>query len=298
MNSTARLLPWLGLLVMGVFWGLSFSFTRMAVENGGTPLGIAFWQSIISSVILLSFSSLRGRRFTPRRHHIGPFIIIALLGVGVPGVAFFIAASRVPSGILAITVTLVPILTYCMALSLRIEAFSVIRIGGVFCGALAILLLVLPSNSLPDAAATPWVLLACLSSLCYAAENIYLTRKTISDIGPIRIACGMNVMAIVLLGPLAIAFDQMFLPTLPFATLEWSLIGLGGISAIAYTLYVLTVKRYGPVFASQVGYLVTISGVFWGMAIFGEVHSTWVWASLALMMIGLALVSPRQQENA
>ena len=298
MNSTARLLPRLGLLVMGVFWGLSFSFTRMAVENGGTPLGIAFWQSIISSVILLSFSSLRGRRFTPRRHHIGPFIIIALLGVGVPGVAFFIAASRVPSGILAITVTLVPILTYCMALSLRIEAFSVIRIGGVFCGALGILLLVLPSNSLPDAAATPWVLLACLSSLCYAAENIYLTRKTISDIGPIRIACGMNVMAIVLLGPLAIAFDQMFLPTLPFATLEWSLIGLGGISAIAYTLYVLTVKRYGPVFASQVGYLVTISGVFWGMAIFGEVHSTWVWASLALMMIGLALVSPRQQENA
>ena len=120
---------------MGVFWGLSFSFTRMAVENGGTPLGIAFWQSIISSVILLSFSSLRGRHFTLRRHHIGPFIIIALLGVGVPGVAFFIAASRVPSGILAITVTLVPILTYCMALSLRIEAFSVIRICGVFCGA-------------------------------------------------------------------------------------------------------------------------------------------------------------------
>ena len=298
MNSTARLLPWLSLLVMGVFWGLSFSFTRMAVENGGTPLGIAFWQSIISSIILLSFSSLRGRHFALRRHHIGPFIIIALLGVGVPGVAFFMAASRVPSGILAITVTLVPILTYCMALSLRIEAFSVVRIGGVFCGAMAILLLVLPSNSLPDAAATPWVLLACLSSLCYAAENIYLTRRAISDIGPIRIACGMNVMAILLLGPLAIAFDQMFLPTLPFAKLEWSLIGLGGISAIAYTLYVLTVKRYGPVFASQVGYLVTISGVFWGMAIFGEVHSTWVWASLALMMIGLALVSPRQQENA
>ena len=298
MNSTARLLPWLGLLVMGVFWGLSFSFTRMAVENGGTPLGIAFWQSIISSIILLSFSSLRGRHFALRRHHIGPFIIIALLGVGVPGVAFFMAASRVPSGILAITVTLVPILTYCMALSLRIEAFSVVRIGGVFCGAMAILLLVLPSNSLPDAAATPWVLLACLSSLCYAAENIYLTRRAISDIGPIRIACGMNVMAILLLGPLAIAFDQMFLPNLPFAKLEWSLIGLGGISAIAYTLYVLTVKRYGPVFASQVGYLVTISGVFWGMAIFGEVHSTWVWASLALMMIGLALVSPRQQENA
>ena len=297
MSSSVRLLPWLGLLLMGVLWGLSFSFTRMAVENGGTPLGIAFWQTIISCVILLSFSSLRGRHFTLRLHHIGPFIIIALLGVAIPSVAFYIAASRVPSGVLAITVTLVPILTYCMAFGLQIEAFSIIRISGVLCGTIAILLLVLPTSSLPDAATTPWVLLACLSSLCYAAENIYLTRRTISDIGPIRIACGMNLMAIVLLGPLALAFDQMFLPALPFSVLEWSVIGLGGITAIAYTLYVLTVKSSGPVFASQVGYLVTISGVFWGIAIFAEVHSNWVWASLALMMIGLALVSPRNREK-
>ena len=264
MSSPVRLLPWLGLLLMGVLWGLSFSFTRMAVENGGTPLGIAFWQTIISSVILLCFSSLRGRHFTLRLHHIGPFIIIALLGVALPSVAFYIAASRVPSGVLAITVTLVPILTYCMALGLRIEAFSIMRISGVLFGTIAILLLVLPANSLPDTAATPWVLLACLSSLCYAAENIYLARRTISDIEPIRIACGMNLMAIVLLGPLTLAFDQMFLPALPFSVMEWSVIGLGGITAIAYTLYVLTVKRSGPVFASQVGYIVTISGVFWG----------------------------------
>ena len=75
------------------------------------------------------------------------------------------------------------------------------------------------------------------------------------------------------------------------------MIGLGSITAIAYTLYVFTVKNSGPVFASQVGYLVTISGVLWGIAIFGEEHSVWVWASLILMMIGLALVSPRNQEK-
>ncbi len=297
MISLAQVLAWLGLLIMGVLWGLSFSFTRMAVENGGTPLGIALWQTIISSVILLSFSSLRGRHFCFNRRQIGPFIIIALLGVALPGVAFFIAASRVPSGVLAITVTLVPILTYCMALGLRLEIFSLVRVSGVFFGTTAILLLVLPTNSLPDSDATPWVLLACLSSFCYAGENIYLARRTISDIGPITIACGMNLMAIILLLPVTLAFDQMFLPALPFSKLEWSVVGLGGITAIAYTLYVLTVKNSGPVFASQVGYIVTVSGVLWGIAIFGETHSTWVWAALALMIIGLALVSPRKQVN-
>ncbi len=283
---------------MGVLWGLSFSFTRMAVENGGTPLGIAFWQTTISSVILLGFTSLRGRHFSPQKHHIRPFIIIALLGVIIPGVFYYLAASRVPSGVLAITVTLVPIITYCLALGLGFERFSPLRISGVICGMIAILLLVGPETSLPDPAATPWLLLACLCSVCYAGENIYLARRTISDIGPIRIACGMNVTGALILGPLAIGFDQMLWPAYPFAALEYSVLGLAVITAIAYTMYVLMVKNNGPVFASQVGYIVTISGVIWGIAIFGETHSTWVWAALALMMIGLALVSPNRRDHA
>ena len=93
-------------------------------------------------------------------------------------------------------------------------------------------------------------------------RELYLARRTISDIGPIRIACGMNLMAIVLLGPLALAFDQMFLPALPFSVLEWSVIGLGGITAIAYTLYVLTVKRPDLSLPARWAIL-SPSGVFW-----------------------------------
>jgi len=36
--------------------------------------------------------------------------------------------------------------------------------------------------------------------------------------------------------------------------------------------------------------------VFWGMAIFGEAHSYWVWLSLAVMLVGLAMVTPRKAE--
>ena len=39
----------------------------------------------------------------------------------------------------------------------------------------------------------------------------------------------------------------------------------------------------------------TLAGVFWGMAIFEEEHSVWVWASLLSMMVGLALVTPRRK---
>ncbi|MCZ6859704.1 MAG: EamA/RhaT family transporter, partial [Alphaproteobacteria bacterium] len=51
-------------------------------------------------------------------------------------------------------------------------------------------------------------------------------------------------------------------------------------------------------FASQAAYAVTLAGVLWGMALFGERHSPWIWLSLALMLAGLALVTPRKRERA
>ena len=47
-------------------------------------------------------------------------------------------------------------------------------------------------------------------------------------------------------------------------------------------------------FASQIAYVVTGSGVALGMLIYDERHSPWVWAALALMFAGLALVRPKR----
>ena len=52
--------------------------------------------------------------------------------------------------------------------------------------------------------------------------------------------------------------------------------------------------RAGPVFASQTAYIVTLAGVLWGMVIYRETHSVWVWASLVVMFIALSLVRPRE----
>ena len=56
-------------------------------------------------------------------------------------------------------------------------------------------------------------------------------------------------------------------------------------------------SRAGPVFAAQVAYIVTLAGVVLGMAVLGEQNSGWVWLSLLLMMLGLALVQPRDLQR-
>ena len=105
---------------------------------------------------------------------------------------------------------------------------------------------------------------------------------------------GMNLMAALALLPIAILTDSFFSPSFPLQNVDYAVIGLGLITVVAYTMFVLSVALFGSVFSSQVGYVVTLTGVFWGMLIFGEKPSVWIWLSLCAMIIGLARVTPRK----
>ncbi|HEY5700634.1 MAG TPA: EamA/RhaT family transporter, partial [Gammaproteobacteria bacterium] len=61
-----------------------------------------------------------------------------------------------------------------------------------------------------------------------------------------------------------------------------------------YTGYIWLVGASGPIFSSQISYVVTLSGVFLSAVILSESYSPWVWLALILMIAGLALVQPRQ----
>lgn len=279
---------------MGTAWGLSFSLGKLAVEHGAKPFGISQFQVMFSGIILLIITLARRKPLRDMRGKLGFIFIVALLGAAIPNVLFYHAAPHVPAGVLSITVALIPLMTYGFSIPLKRERFSVIRVVGLVFGVIAICFIALPENSLPDRAALPWILLACISALCYAIENIILGFKSAITVGPIRLAMGMNLMAAAALLPFAFMTDSIFVPSFPPQTVDFAVLGLGLITVVAYTMFVMSVAIFGSVFASQVGYLVTLAGVFWGILIFDESHSLWIWLSLATMIIGLALVTPRK----
>jgi drug/metabolite transporter (DMT)-like permease len=288
--------PWFILITTGTVWGLSFSLTKLATNTGAAVLGIAFWQTFLSGVFLLIYAYIRNGSLGIRRHHLRLVLAIALSGVLLPGVIFYSASRYVQPGILSIADTLVPMLTYGLALLIRLEKVSYFKLCGLVAGAIGILLLVLPESSLPNDRAVFWVLMSCLGAASYAFENIIIDRYQPEDLGPIRISVGMNLMAALILLPLAIYFDHLFIPHFPPGQLEWSIIGIAIISAVAYSSFVFLIVSAGPVFASQVGYMVTLSGVFWGIIIFDDSYSASVWLALLVMLAGLALVTPRRDK--
>ncbi|MCE2517662.1 MAG: DMT family transporter [Alphaproteobacteria bacterium] len=288
-----RFLPWLCLGFMGMAWGLTFSLGKIAVESGIKPFGLTFYQVGLAGLILVVIVMVRRKPVLELKPHFGFICLIAMLGAAVPSSLFYFAAPHVQAGVLAITVALIPLLTYGFSIPLKIEGFSKIRFLGLAFGVLAMLFIAVPDNSLPNRAAVPWILLACLSSVSYAAENILLGFRSAIAVGPIRMAMGMNLISAVVLLPVVYATDSFYTPQFPLGSGDYALVGLSVITVIAYSLFVLTVARYGAVFASQTGYTVTLCGVFWGIMIFGESHSLWVWCALVAMIIGLALVLPK-----
>ena len=292
MNKT--LLPWYAMIYMGCMWGLSFSLGKLATDHGGTPLGISFWSTFFSGSLLWLYCMFIGYRFVWNWALIKTLCILGLLGSALPGLLFYYAASKVPASVLFITVTLAPIFTYALALLFRVEVFSKLRFLGLIFGLASICVIVLPETSLPSKSAAIWVLLACLSSFFYACENIYLGIAELDDIGPLRLSCGMGfTSAAFLLIPTYLT--GALIETLHTSTeLTLIILGLGLIGATAYACFVFTVRISGPIFASQVGYLVTVSGIIWGSVIFDETHSAWIWIAFILMMLGLLCISPRK----
>ena len=296
-TAVQKALPWAFLLVMGAAWGLSFSVGELAVGNGAKPFGVAQFQAMFAGIVLLFITIIRRKSIQAMKDKLGFIFCIALLGAAIPSVLFYFAAPHVPAGALSITVALIPLMTYGFSIPLKLETFSIVRVVGLVFGIIAICLIALPQNSLPIPAALPWIFIACISALCYDIENLILGFKLALTIGPIRLAMGMNLMAAVALLPVTILTDSFFIPSFPPQIVDYAVIGLGLITAVAYTMFVLSVALFGSVFSSQVGYVVTLTGVFWGMLIFGENPSVWIWLSLLAMIVGLVLVTPRKKTS-
>jgi len=278
---------------MGSTWGLSFSLARVAATGGAHPLGIAFWECSIAGLLLVCL--IAGRRIPVRvsRRDIRLHLTTGLVGMVIPGAAFFYAAAHVPAGVLSITIGMVPIMTFVASAFIRLEKFEMRRVFGVVLGSVSVVLLVAPNGSLPDPAQWSWLLLGFAAAGCYSALSLVIVLLAPPKSNSLVLTCGMFIAATFLMIPVLYVTGSFAPFGWPWGAVEWSMLGLGIINAVAYALYFSLVDRAGPVFSSFTANLVTLFGVFWGIVIFAEENSVWVWLSFLTIMGALALVTPR-----
>ena len=160
----ALLGPVAALMVIGAAWGATQPLAKVAVSQGHAPLGLLVWQSAIVALLLGSLTLIRGRRIPCDRASLGLYLVIALAGSALPGIASYSAAVHLPSGILSILLSSIPMLALPMAIAMGNDRFSAGRLAGLVLGLCGVALLVLPETSLPEGTEALWIPVALVSS--------------------------------------------------------------------------------------------------------------------------------------
>jgi drug/metabolite transporter (DMT)-like permease len=292
-TALTRLWPFVVLAVLGAAWGATQPLAKVAVSEGYRPVGILFWQALIGALVLGAVTWARGRRLPLTRRHVRLYLIIALIGTVVPGIASYSAAVHLPSGVLSILLSSVPMLAFPIALFLGLERFRAIRLTGLSLGLMGVALLVLPETGLPPGVPALWVGIALISSFCYACEGNYVAFWGTEGLGPVEVLAGASALAAVLTLPMALAAGQFIDPRGPWEAPDRAILASALLHAFAYSGYVWLVRQAGSVFAVQVSYPVTLFGVVWAILFLGEGYSAWFWTAAAVLMAGVVLVQPR-----
>ena len=283
---------WAVLAAVGLAWGASQLLAKLATATGHAALGLAFWEVVIGVLCFSAALRLRGERLPLDRRHLLFYLACGLAGTALPNALSYTSIRHLPVGVQSMVLSTVPMTTLLLALALGAERFAPARLAGLGLGLAAMLMIALPEASLPEPGQAAWLLLPVVVSLSYAVENMVIDRAKPPGTSALQVMCGLSWGGLALVGPAMLATGGWVAPW-PLGGPELALIGTALLHVLAYFGFVWLIGHAGPVFAAQVGYVVTASAILWGMALLGERHSPWVWAALALLFAGLALVRPR-----
>ncbi len=281
------------LVILGVGWGSTQPLGKIAASTGYPPFALIFWQLVICTLVLGGITLVRGRLPSLRPRSLIFYLVVALLGTLIPNYAFYVSITHLPSGIMSILISTVPLMAFPLALALRMDRFEARRLLGLLLGISGVALIALPQSSLPDRAMVAALPLAMVGPLFYAMESLFVSRFGTDDMDPVQAMAGASAMGLILCLPITLGLGQWVDPLATFGRAEAALVLSSVLHGLLYATYVGLSARAGAVFATQTSYVVTAAGLCWAMLLLGESFSHWVWAALAVMLTGLSLVRPR-----
>ena len=294
---TARFNLTLILLIVGLSWGLTAPLSKIAVSTGHHFLGLLIWQIIIMILSLGLIQIFRKKKLPLNLNCFWRYVLVALLGTLLPNSIMYKAYFHLQSGIMSILVSIVPMIAFLLVLVLQMEKFEIRRFLGVLFGIFAIILIVFPKLDLGYIGEVGWILLALLSPLCYAIEGVWINKIGIAKLDPIEIILGASILGFFILMPIVALNGYWVTPYRVWGPAEFAITLSSLIHSIIYISYIWLIGKAGVIFASQVSYIYTASGIGFSIILLGEGYSLFVWAAVILMLMGLMMVRPSRRSS-
>ena len=266
---------------------------KIAVLSGLSYIGILTLITLGVAVGMCLIALWRRRRPVFGLQHLCFYLVCAVTGYLLPMIAELLVIAHMPAGVLTLIVSMAPIVTLLLAWWMKTDHISPTRVGGMLLGAIAIIAILLPDAHLGEAVAWRWLLLAMVVPVSYAIHHNFTARCWPAGSDSYQVACGEAIFGAVLLLAI-VAFHWDWQDVEAWNKGHSAILFMATIALVDIYIYFELIRIKGPIYTSHANYFMVISGVGWGMLIFAERPSAWMWMSAALLMASLYLVSKPQ----
>lgn len=278
------------LLGVGVLIALMLPLSKLAMNQGMTPLAYAFWQAFGGGLILFVCQG-KGRAIRWQGSVARYFGFSALTAIAVPNTLAFIVVAEIGSGLTATLYVLPSLATYGIALILRMETLSLARAMGLLMGIIGCVWILSPNPAGISEETVPWLMLGLLIPLSLAIGNIYRTTHWPRGASPEQLAPGMLLGGGIMIFTVVLIRGETATLLVGDPTLWGILASQSVVTAIGYRGFFQLQKRSSPTFLSQLGFVITPAGLLFGILFFNESFGWAVWGGVALLMVGVVMAN-------
>lgn len=283
------------LLRTGITLGLMLATVNWARNAGWGSLAFT-----LAPILLAGLGVQLLARFQEDKHWTigfwGYSALSGALGMVLPNWLVFLTMAQDGVITAAVFYLLSPLVTQALTWLIGLDRLAAVRLLGLVVGTVGGAILVLAPVFGDDSGNTRVPYIGLLIPLSLAVGNIYRKRYMPVSKSPVTLAAGM-----------LLASGLLFLPLYLLAIGRgWSGTQIGSLSPLGvqalimgfgFVSYFQFLRRVDPVYFSQLGYLVTLTGGLAGILFFGESPGWHHGVSLVLVAIGVWLVS-RQERRA
>ncbi len=274
---------WALFFLLAAFWGASYLFIKVALEDGVPPAAIVFIRLTLAALVLLPLAVHTGA-LAGLRGRLRDVSILGAVQVAAPFLLITVGEQHLPSALTGILVATAPIFTFLLAFAFKGEDRATpLSLVGVGIGILGVALL-LGLDADGGSAALWGGFLVILASLGYGLGSWFLKRR-LHDVPPIGLVAGTMSASALMTLPL-LALDVPRAGDFELDSIA-SLAALGVLgTGIAFVIFFSLIASQGPARASLVAYVAPGFSIVYGVSILDESFTLATAAGLLLIVGG------------
>lgn len=283
---------WVLLVTLGVIWGGSFFFARIAVAEIA-PLALVMFRVAIAALVLQIWLGFRGPSFRLALPRAASFFALAILNNVIPFSLIFLGQTELGAGLAAVLNATTPFWTALLANALTAdEKLSRGKVAGILLGIAGTAVMIGP-GLLAGLGGPIWAKFALVgAAVSYAFAFIFARR--FRDVPPPVVATGQLTASTIIMVPVVLVLYGTSGLFSASAGVWSAVVALAVLStAFAYILYFRIIASAGATNASLVTLIVPVSAILLGALFLGERLEAFELVGMALIGLGLVTIDGR-----